>query len=506
MNALADSLASFSRTGFNIVAPIIERNVVKVGTEVGEATTGTPEFKSTLTAYGRAYNNAALRSYAIRSEVDLEENAARVEVQAGTNPEAFRSAMDAIQKAVLAEAPAEARGILAEMYTKRTGEGLARIQVNLQNELRAEDRVLVNDQISRLTEKVSFLRAQDTPEAHAQSVLEEAKLYTLLDAAEADRTITESEARLARKASEVGIIRETVLARFNNELDDPYGDPIGFIQDLKEANRTAETLSPEEEDKLANDLMAELSEHNSLAAAQEAQMIAEVNARYDAGDREATAALLSRELTQGGILERLRNDTIRPELARTLRNELQSPTAAEKSDPEVLYTVGVNLLEYTEEELATMPGLTWNDRRILTLKQRDEATGWKSKPRAKEAFDRIDRALGINPGVLRAMLSDAEQRASDTARTQLYDLVEALPPEEREAAVIRLSDEVVRTVIKNNASIQLEIAREQRQRLIEKMKKAGGYEEYNSDEKKEHDRQMSFIDNAILELELKSQN
>jgi len=505
-SALANSLASFSRTGFNTLAPIVERNLIKSGAEAGAATTGTPEFKSTLTAYGRAYNNAALRSYAIRSEIDLDENAARVEAQAGTNPEAFRAAMEEMQKGVISEAPPEAQGILKDMYNQRTGDGLARIQTALANELRAEDQKLVEEQISRLTDKVAFLRSQDTPEAHAQSVEEEAKLFILLDAAVNDGTISAAQGRMARHAAEQGIIAETVMARFKNELEDPYGDPIRFIQDLKEVNRTAESLSPEEEAKLENSLLAELRDRNALESARRSQMAAEAQARYDAGDREATTAMLAGELTQRGLLDRIRNDSISPAIARTLLNEIQSSTAAPKSDPETLFNVSTNVLDYSELDLATMQKLTWEDRGKMIEKRRDEINSWKSTQNAKEAFGRIDRALGLVPGVMNQLLSDSERRARDTARTQLFDQIDALPPKERDAAVIPASREVIRTVISTNAGIKADKAREQLRLLDEGVDKLGGVDELSDRNRKIYETDRARLENTIRELEQKSAN
>lgn len=503
-SALAESLASFSRTGFNTLAPVVDRNLAKAGTEAGQEVTGTPEFKSTLTAYGQAYNNAALRSYAIRSEKDMDEQAARVEAEAGTDPEAFRSAMQSMQEGVLAEAPPEARGILSEMYTKRTGAGLARIQVALANELRAEDQQLVEEQIGRLTEKVAFLRASDTPEAHQQSVEEEAKLFTLLDAAVADGTLSEAQGRMARSETEYRIVSETVMARFKNEMDDPYGDPIRFIQDLKEANRTANTLTPEKEQQLENDLLAELRERNSLRAMKASQEAAEVTARYDAGDREATSALLAGTLTQRGLLERIRDDTIRPEIARTLLNELQSQASSPpKSDPETLFTVGLHVLEYSEEEIATLPGLTFADRGALIEKRRKDAEGWKSTQRAKEGFARVDRALGLVPGVMNKLLTPEEARARDVAYTQLYDAIDALPPEEREANIFSATDEVIKTVIKQQAVKSAERARNI---LAEYKRRMGDPDDLSDREREQYDAEVSRLENSIREDEQRGRN
>ncbi len=504
--ALAQSLSSFSRTSREIIAPIIKRNLTKSGAAAGARAgeQGVPELKSTLTAFGRAYNNAALRSYAIQSEIDLDENAARLEAEAGTDPEAFRQGMSAMLDGILEEAPPEARTLITELYSKRAGAGLARIQTALANELRQESLVLGSEQVSRLTEKVAFLRSQDTPEAHAESELEEGKLFLLLDALEADGTLSESEAREAREDARRGIIFETVISRFKNEVTDVFGDPIGFIEDLKEANRTANTLTPEEEAKLENELLAELRERNALRAARNSQEIAEETARHEAGDRDATAGMLAGELTRTDLLQKVEDDELLPSVARTLLNELQSAASTpRRSDPETLFRFETNLLFLTEDEIRTEGSLTFDDRSKLILQRRKDEAGWKGTQVAKEAFDRIDRSLGIVRGTLSAkMLSEDEARQRDRAFTELYDVIDALPPEERQAAILEASERVIKTIVRANSKSEAEKAE---RALTEYQQQMGDPNDLSDRERRQYDVEIKRYENIIRENQQKSQ-
>lgn len=504
--SLAQSLGSFSKTAFDISTRLSTIRGAKEGAE--EGATGTPEFRKGIrgmTAFGRAYNDSALRSYAIKSEIDLTENAARLEAEAGTDPEAFGNAMVAIRDAVLEEAPPETRSLITQIYNKRTSAGLARIQVALVNELRAEDVKLVNEQVSNLMERVSFLRAQDTPAAHVEAEAEEAKLFILLDAAERDSVLSESEARVARAEAKRGIIFETVIARFDNELSDRvFGDPVGFIEDLKEANRTANTLTPDEEAQLENILFAELRERNTLRSARNSEVLAEETARHKAGDREATAAMLAGDLTRRDLLEMVENDELLPSVGRTLLNELQaSASNPPKSDPETLFRFSTNLLSLTEEDIKTESSLIWDDRAELLLKRRTEAEGWKGTQVAREAFDRIDRSLGIIRGTLSAkMLSEDEARQRDRAFTQLYDVIDALPPEERQAAILEESEKVVRTVIRQKAALDVD----KWQRLLaDFIAKSDDPADMSDRERRQYDDEIRVFENLIRENEQKSQ-
>lgn len=502
---LSQSLLSFQRT----TSDLGERLSSQAGTRAGEreGAAGAPKFRGNLralSAYGRAYNDAAMRSYAIKAETDMEDTAARLETEAGTNPDTFREAMTEVRDSVLQEAPEQARTVVSQIYDRRTAQGLARIQSALVKELRDEDRTLVSEQMSRSSEKIAFLRSQDSPEAAAEAEEEQIKLQMLIDAAVGDGTLSESEGRVVRQQTEYGIISATVRQRFQNEINDPYGDPVGFIEDLKEMNRTAEVLPPEEEVKLENELLAELRDRNALRSLRESQADAAAQARHEAGDRLATTGLLAGELTQRDLLQLTANDEITPAVARTLLNELQSAaTRPAKSNQETLFHFKTNLLSYTEEEIASERGLTWEDRYKLILERRDEETGWKSTQDAKEAFDRIDRELDIVEGTPLRLLSDAEKRARDRALTELYNRIDVLPPEERQGALMAASQEVIRDVIKNNASIKLE-------RTISNLQvyKNSMGDPSNMDERtrRQYDVEVQRLERRIAELEQQVRN
>lgn len=507
--ALAQSLGAFSNTAFQVSSRLSTIRGTKEGAR--EGATGTPEFRKGIfgmTAFGRAYNDSALRSYAIKSEIDMEENAARLEAEAGTDPEAFGSAMVTIRDATLEEAPPETHSLITQIYNKRTAAGLARIQTALVAELRAEGKVLVVEQTDQLIERIALLRSQDTPEAFVAAEQEEAKLEILLDAAEADDVLSESEARVARKEAQRGIIFETVISRFKNELDDDvFGDPVGFIEDLKEVNRIADTLTPDEEARLEAELFAELREHNTLRSTRAAEAEAEATARFEAGDREATSALYRGELTNSDLIQMVEDQELEPSVSRTLFNMKKSAAAVPpKSDPETLFKFATNLLSVTEEEIRAEQSLTWADREKLTLQRREDEASWKGTQVAKEAFDRIDRALGIISGSIAAMLlSDSDARKRDTAFTKLYNVIDALPPEERQGAILEESEKVIRIITREQDAGKLERQRRMLTEYIaEHESQYGSPGEYKGDLKETYEREIRRRENLIRELEAKT--
>lgn len=170
----------------------------------------------------------------------------------------------------------------------------------------------------------------------------------------------------------------------------------------------------------------------------------ERRATEDALNREGTLLLVRGELTNGWIDSALRRG-LKPEVARTLRGELR--TGDTPSDPRTLFAVSTNVLSYDADEIATMPGLSWEDRGKLILKREQRANSWASSQAAREGSDRIDRALRIPPGMNAAMLSEDVLNRRGRALAAWYDRVDALPPAEREAQALPMAKLVIADIV-----------------------------------------------------------
>jgi len=496
--ALADSLSSFSRVAGGVATTLSAQRGTQEGAQAG--TTGVPDFKSglrSLTAYGEAYNNSALRSYAIRVETDMVEQAARLEVEAGTNPEAFRDAMAERRKAILGEAPVEARSLIGEVYTQRMAEGLSRIQVKLATEIREQDKILGVEQANQFVENISFMRAQDTLEMYERARQEEMKLDLLLNSMEADGTMSEIEVDTLRKDMTRQTIVETAKAKFDKELLSPVGDPIQFIEDLKEINKTADVLPPEEEDALVSELFGMLRERNSLRDARASAEDAAVEARFKVGDREMTTAVLARKATDRDLIEAMDDEKLTSARGLTLSNAIASRASAPpKSDPRTLTMYEINLLSKTEDEILLEDKLSWDDRGALVLERRDEAAGWKGSQRAREAVDRIKGALDILGDVPLRRLSEEELTALTRGKRQFYEEIDALPPKEREAAMLEVADKVVADIERVDDEIELAKAREKLAELKNK-----NIEDFDQYDENTYNSSIARLENRISLLE-----
>lgn len=446
-----------------------------------------------FSAYAKAYNNAALRSYVIRSQTDAETTAARLQVENSEDPEAFVTKLSAARDAVVKAAPSEARAALNEMYTQRISSGAAQVTQAAMVAARNTSRTDVSEGIARSTDRIAQLLASNDPAKHAEADEEQVKLDLMIAGARNDGTLTAIETEAVRKQSHAAITQQTVTARFRNELQNPYGDPIGFIQRLKEANKTSNALLPAEEEKLVNSLLSDLQESNSLASAAASQEAAETKARFAVGDRQATADLLSGQLTQRRLLSMVQKQELSPEVARTLLNELQTGDSG-VDDSRVAFDVRTNLLRYTEEEIASMPGLKWSTRGDLLIKRREESQGWKGTQAAREGENRIDRALGIVPGTMIQTLSDEVKTQRNQALTEWYNEVDKLPAAERQGAAISTSEDVIGRYIRKAKSAQAQDLSEARARYISR---AGDPGQMGTEERKKYEARLAKYDSDI---------
>lgn len=496
--SLARSLKEFEGILLEPIAKARAAQGEQEGAVAGSS--GTPEFRAGLraqTAYGQAYNNAAMRSYAIKAEADAEDTAARLEVEAQNDPEKFATLFGASRDETIKQAPKEARGTLSMIYAQRMGTGVSRLtraRAVEQNELARKDTV---EGVERSVDRIATLRASDDPADYERAEEEQAKLTLMIDGAYNDGTLSSTEALALHKNTQRAVTAQTVSARFRGQLNSPYGDPVGFIEKLKAENVTSEALSPKEEAQLVDGLMADLREHNQLMNAKYNEDNALVKARYEQGDRDATAALFSGELTTGKLRDMVRQQRLDPSRATALGNMLQSGGVA-ADDPKEAFKVRTNLIDTPDDEIANNSKLTYKTRGDLLLEKRQQEQTWKGTQAAQEGKARIERSLGIVAGTNRAMLSDEENEALDHAMTTWYDKVDSLPPGERQKQVISIAEEVAGTSIRKNKSVQAQSMRNAKQSYMERNK---GMLSQGENTKKKFEARVQKFDADIAELE-----
>lgn len=467
-SSLAEAFKSFSDVTATVGANLQKKRGQEEGAIAGAM--GKPDYQTgfkQFTAYSQAYNNAATRSYAIRAEADAEDTAARLRVEANNDPNVFRQTFGAAMDATLKQAPVQARAALADIYNRHLAEGVAALSAGQATEIQKDARSAVLEGVQRSTDRIARWRASDDPAQHALADEEEVKMQLAVDGAVGDRTLTRIEATALKQKAGHQVIFTTVSDRFQKVLEDPYGDPVRFIQNLQKANQTSEALPPDQEAKLVDDLMSQLRDHHALATMQASAAAAAAKLREEAGNRDASSRFIAGTLTRKYLKQLVDSQGIDPTRATTLANELDTRAreGSMPSDPKTKFLVETNLLGYTEDEITHMSGLSYKDRGDLILKRRDWASGWRSQPEGKEAVERIDRALGIIPGTDTRMLSEEQRTARGRALTELWTRVDGLEPKDRVPQAIGTAEAVIKAVITNNAQIHVQTLRNNLQRL-----------------------------------------
>jgi hypothetical protein len=494
---LANAFKQFEGVAANALGGLRSEQGRQEGSEAGAR--GTPEFRAGLraqTAYGQAYNNAAMRSYAIKAEADAEDNAARLEVESQNDPEAFAVKFGAFRDETLKQAPKEARGTLSTIYAQRMGTGVARLtraRAIEQNNLARAD---MQEGVERSIDRIATLSAEDDPVSYEQAAEEEAKLGLMIDGGVNDGTITATEGLALHKKAGREIFSQTVSARFRRVLDSPTGSPVEFIEKLRVENKKNEALSPKEEDELIDTLLKDLSEHNRLMQLGLSEATATMKARYEQGNRDATTELLSGTLSVGTLRRMVQEQRLDPDRATTLAEKLTSGGLA-ADDPDELFHVRVNLLTFTDEQIADNDKLTKDTRADLILKRQEMASTWKSTQAARWAEETIDSALGIVPGTILASLPESKKRQRDQAKNAWYNEVDALPAAERQAAVRRVANEVIAKYIRSNKLDEAQEARKFRDAYI----KANPTEDMDEEEKKAFDAIVGQYNATIIAAE-----
>ena len=275
---------------------------------------------------------------------------------------------------------------------------------------------------------------------------------------------------------------------------------------FKEANKASEALPPDEEQELEGLLLGELREHNALrAAASQAEDDAQAQ-RQEEGNQKATSMLLGGQLRRSTLKQMIDDGDIDPDRALTLANALEERArgGGSPSDDRELMHVRLNLLSLSEDEILGNPSLSPDDKADLILKRRDEATGWKSTQAAREGEDRIDRALGIPPGAMLALLPPEEAEKRDRARTDWYNQVEALPVDQRESAAITIAEEIVQKTIKGSSQAALKRAKDRLAQLDAAFKQKYG-DKPGKNALAEYNRQRAIYVQAVANAEAKAQ-
>lgn len=352
---------------------LAKKGVTEGRMNLSRASSSVPTLRTGLratTAYGRAYNNAAIRSYAIQAEADADETAARLEAEAGSDPERFRTVFGKVRDDILQNAEPGMRAALSEIYGRRLGAGVVRATEKRALEVKNEHRVIAKQGLQQMVDRAGRLRAEGDDAGADEEML---KMEALLGSVQNDGTYTPAEVQAMRREAQVGVLAQEEAGSFVRELQNPEGDPLAYIERLRAEYATTEALSADEENRVIDGLFAEWRQYASLQASRHSQEVdghvATVLDAYSRGQTAGTAALSSltgvpeslKDSVRGKVLEALneRRALAREENVATLvsiaraeaKNSVDGQTYA---NVERMYDAGAYTPEQYANQLAAL--------------------------------------------------------------------------------------------------------------------------------------------------------
>lgn len=489
-STLSARLMDFSQRAAQQAETMALPRVQAAGAAAAQA--GDTKLKAPITRLNRAYNDALVRAYALNKYADIHQEVSRIELEAGTNLEQFRTQVDGYRKGTIPNLMPEAQPLIEEALNQRIAEGAIRVGTLAANEQRANTIAEADRGRQTIEDQVSRLLTSGDPEQIAQAGGLTSFYVNSLKGDMVAGLKSEREANAQIDKFHKNVTQQVALGQLQAELDDPQGDPVKLIEHTLAA--ASPYLSNDEKTELVSEQFQLLNAHQALASERLQQQTLGMQAQWAAGEQQATQLLVDGKLSIGIVSRMLRDDRLDPAFALTLRTQLKEGNPG-ISDEKTMTLIGLNVLSYSEDEIMSEPGLSWEDRGKLIKERRDLDDSWRTTQAGKEGADRIDRALGLVPGTAVVMLSDVEKRARGTALNQWYDLVEELPDDQRSnRAILDASAKVIDRVIIRNVALQVERNEKNKRDFIAEQGDPKKMDEYD---REEYDRQLKMYDDRI---------
>ncbi len=475
----ARALGQTFREFEGISGNIEKQGLLKAGALAGAASgaTGHPQYKQgfeRFTAYGQAFDNAATGAYAVQAEAQADDAAARLRVQANNDPAAFYSNYTAVRDGVVKEAPPEAQPILTEIYNKRLAEGMSALSAAQAADQQRVHRSVYLEGIQRQTARVAALDASTNPEDQARSADELTKLTLLINGGVTAGLYAPADAEAYRVGAMRAITEQTFETQFDQQLSDPNGDPVGYLQrfmraheaNLRNPNQPA-VLSDKEYQSLLRVALQKMYEHNAAIAMQKRQGTTAEQARWQRGEQQYTVRLLQGQLTDSQIAIGVQNGDLKPSIGRALAGMLRSGDQV-KSDPKALYDAysDPDNLDWSATHVAGLPGINWTDKMRLMEHLQKERDDWNGTQQVKLARAKINAVLKIPPGTPMAMLSPAQRQAAVEAQQEFTQQMQAMDPAKRIPSAMTVAQNVITRVRQQQAAQQASVLQQGEQQFI----------------------------------------
>lgn len=461
-----------------------------------DAAAGKTKERLPLNAINRAYNEALVRAYALDAYADVHEKLSQFEVEAGTDVRKFKSQVAGYRSGMLPQLLPSVQPIVSAAMQQRELEGVTRIGTLKAAEGKAEAIAASERGLDAIESEISRLYTAGDPVSIARA---DALTKTYLDGVKGNvmgglYTLREGEAKSDQMLKNV--TRNVAIGKLERAIE-IGGDPVKVIEDTMA--HASPILSDEEKMQLVGDLLTRLNVHQAFATERERQAELDMKAEWAAGEKLATQLLLRGQLTLRTLDKMVTADQLDPAIARSLRTALKEGATSMQSDERTLFIYETQVLSFTEQQIRDEPLLSWKDKIDLIDKRRQQEGGWPDSNPAQEAKARIDRALGLVPGVLVASLPDDVKRARGRAQGMWYDEMAQLPDDRRLEQAIPIAEKVIKQVVVTNNAREVDRLKQLRESFTRGKDPAS----MGKAERKRYQDELDRIDRQIERLEPK---
>lgn len=435
---LADRLRDFSNQIYEQqVVPAVKAKAQVAGAAAGAA--GTPQLKSSFTLYGRAYNDSAVRAYAMSQYSDIEQTMGQFETEAGTDAAKFTAKVEGYRNGALQGVIPEARPFIQQMVQERSQEGLSRITTAARVQAKETIQVQIAGGLDVMAGKVSQYYTQGTPESVAKAQATSQAYLDMVQASVADGTYTPKQGQALMDNHLKQSMEWLAAGQLKTQYELPNGNPLKVIQDIL----SNPALTDDDRQQLGRNLFGRLNLLQAADKEKNAAAEAAFKAKAETIDRELTSLLIRGKLTAAKIEEAVRLYDLNPSRATALFEKLGAGPGAD--DDRERFKVETNLLTYTRAEIESNPRLSWDTKRALIERLDSRLGGWQDSNPSQEARRRIDNSLGIVQGIPNPLLTAEIAAKRGEALTAWYDEMALVPPAERDAKALTIADKVINT-------------------------------------------------------------
>ena len=458
--ALAGLFRSFSNTTNNLGIQVGQTQ----GKEQGEAAgaSGVPSLKQGIaryTAFGQAYNNAAIGAFLTESEIHAEDTASKLRVQANNDPAAFAKMYGAAADAVVKEAPAQVQGAMRDLYNRHMAAGVSALSGSQALEIQQTQRTIYDQGTERAVSRVAILQGSPNAADQAAAVEEHAKLIARIDGGVQAGLYsrTEADAKIANS------MREITGQVFSTSIDHALADMANGgsskgVTDLLENFRKAHVenlanpnepaaLSEAEYQKLSQDAKSKLQQFNIARAYETRDGKTAEQLKLEKGDVEVTVAMASHmplaQLSQL-VSDRVSSGDLKPEVGRAVLSFIQRGFD-EPVDKRALYFAehDPDRFNWGTKEIMQHAGGNAAQASQLSAKIASEKNSWESHDQIKDAIRTVMTGLRVPQGEARIGASTETLMAGAKADEELMRQLNALPPDKRDEAAPRIANNVV---------------------------------------------------------------